>query len=99
MTNMRRADIGSHALYPRLKANAGEQAVVAAGDSVPYSHPDVLHDVVDVARSADPGQVGNDIPPYPVNCHHDLVNRDLHRVGRPVQRQINSGWWWLFLLG
>jgi hypothetical protein len=100
-TDVSGAHIGAYSLDPCPESDSWKSAIVAARDAVPSGYSDVLHDVIDIARAADPRQMGNDVAPHPFDGHHYLIDLDrkLGRIWGPDQRHINTGCCSLILPG
>jgi hypothetical protein len=68
-------DVDCHTLHPRTKSHSRQLSIATSGQSVPYGHPNILHDIIDVARAANPRQMRDDVTPHPFDGHHQLVHR------------------------
>jgi hypothetical protein len=69
--------------------------------SIPDGHPDVLHNIVHVARTPDARQVRHDVALHSVHGHHDLIDRDGTHGGLwgSAQGNIDDSLVDLFFLG
>ncbi len=74
--DMGSADLIADTLDPRFKRDAGQLAVASPRNPIPNGDPNVLHDVVHIARSPDPCEAGNNVTVHPINGDHDPVNLD-----------------------
>lgn len=74
--DMGSADFAANTLDPCFKGDAGQLTVATPHNPVPHGDPDVLHDVIHIAGSPDPGEAGNDVTMHTVNRNHDPVDRD-----------------------
>jgi hypothetical protein len=70
------ADLIADPLNPGFKWDPRQLTVATLCNTVPNGDADVLHDVIDVARSPDACQAGNDVAVHAIDRNHDLVHWD-----------------------